>query len=128
MKRERLNLDPVVFEELTCAFCSGRGRDPFDIMSSLSTCCVCGGNGKVQVQTPVIACAHCEGTGAVKTLTCTICGGRGSVYWPQQPTVSCPVCKGSGDDASAPAMACLKCRGTGLIINHQVRKEKELHE
>ena len=50
MEQARLSRDPVVFEELTCAFCRGRGRDPFDIMSSLSTCCVCGGSGKVLVQ------------------------------------------------------------------------------
>ena len=124
----RPSLNPVVFEELTCAFCGGRGRDPFDIMSYLSTCCVCGGRGKVQVHAPAVACAHCEGTGAIKTLTCTTCGGRGSVHLPSLPTVSCSVCKGSGDDASAPAMACLKCRGTGLIINHQIRKENGVHE
>jgi len=29
----------------TCAFCRGRGNDPFGIMSHLSTCCVCGGRG-----------------------------------------------------------------------------------
>jgi len=127
MKKVRPRRDPVVFEELVCAFCRGRGRDPFDIMSSLSTCCVCGGSGKVLVQAPAVACAHCQGTGAVKTLTCTTCGGRGSVSRPLQPTVSCPVCKGSGDDASAPAMACLKCRGKGWIIE-QVRKGKRVHE
>lgn len=128
MVRTNLSRDPVVLEELTCAFCGGRGRDPFDIMSSLSTCCVCGGSGKVRVQSSAVACAHCRGTGAVKTLTCTTCGGRGFVPQPLSPTVSCPLCKGSGDDASAPAMACLKCRGTGWIINHQVRKEKGVHE
>ena len=31
----RLSLNPVVSEELICAFCRGRGRDPFNIMSSL---------------------------------------------------------------------------------------------
>ena len=127
MVRARLCRDPVVFEELTCAFCGGRGRDPFDIMSSLSTCCVCGGTGKVRVCAPVVSCAHCEGTGAIKTLTCTACGGKGSVSRPTLPTVPCPVCGGTGDDASAPAMACLKCRGTGWIID-QVRKEKEVRE
>ncbi len=127
MVRTNLSRDPVVLEELTCAFCGGRGRDPFDIMSSLSTCCVCGGSGKVRVQSPAAVCAHCRGTGAVKTLTCTTCGGRGFVPQPLSPTVSCPVCKGSGDDASAPAMACLKCRGTGWMME-QFRKEKGVHE
>jgi len=127
MGRERLSHDPVVFEELTCAFCGGRGRDPFDIMSSFSTCCVCGGSGKVLVKAPAVACAHCRGTGAVKTLTCTTCGGRGSVHLPSLPTVSCSLCKGSGDDASAPAMACLTCRGTGWMME-QFRKENRVHE
>jgi len=116
MERTRLSHAPAGFEELTCAFCRGRGRDPFHIMSSLSKCCVCGGSGKVRVQAPAVACAHCEGTGAIKTLTCTTCGGRGAVHLPSLPIVSCPVCKGLGDDASAPAMACLKCRGTGWIM------------
>ena len=127
MGRARLSRDPVVFEELPCAFCGGRGRDPFDIMSSLSTCCVCGGSGKVRVQSPAVACAHCRGTGAVKTLTCTTCGGRGFITHPVSPTVSCSLCKGSGDDASAPAMACLKCRGTGWMME-QFRKENRVHE
>ena len=35
--------------EVACAFCGGRGKDPFGIMSWLSTCCVCGGTGVVQV-------------------------------------------------------------------------------
>jgi len=127
MKKARPRHDPVVFEELTCAFCRGRGRDPFDIMSSLSTCCVCGGRGKVRVQSPAIACAHCRGTGAVKTLTCTTCGGRGFVPQPLSPTVSCPLCKGAGDDASAPAMACLKCRGTGWMME-QFKEGERVHE
>jgi DnaJ-class molecular chaperone len=127
MKRSRSRWDPVVFEELTCTFCRGRGRDPFDIMSSLSTCCVCGGSGKIRVQAPAIACAHYRGTVAVKTFTRTTCGGRGSVRLPSLPTVSCPVCKGSGDDAFAQAMACLKCRGTGWMME-QFRKEQGVHE
>jgi DnaJ-class molecular chaperone len=127
MVRARLSRDPVVFEELTCAFCRGRGKDPFGIMSSFSTCCVCGGIGKVRVPAPIAPCAHCQGSGAIGTLTCTTCGGRGVVPRPAVPTVPCPLCHGTGDDASAPAMACLKCRGTGWI-NDQIRKEKEVHE
>lgn len=127
MERAHLSRDPAVFEELTCAFCYGRGRDPFDIMSSLSTCCVCGGSGKVRVKAPAVVCAHCRGTGAVKTLTCTTCGGRGSLHQPSLPTVSCPKCLGSGDDASVPALACLQCRGTGWMVE-QFRKEKGIHD
>jgi hypothetical protein len=65
--------------EVTCSFCRGRGRDPFGIMSRLSTCCVCGGRGVVQMSTPYTRCALCRGTGAVKTFTCTVCRGTGFV-------------------------------------------------
>ena len=102
-------------QEVTCSFCGGTGKDPFGIMSSLSGCCVCGGKGVVQIQTPYVRCAHCQGTGAVKTLTCTVCGGKGFVPASSGPTIVCPECHGTGDDASAPAMACLKCRGRGWI-------------
>ena len=102
-------------ESVTCAFCSGKGKDPFGIMSSLSTCCVCGGRGVVRIHVPHARCAHCEGSGAIKTLTCTACHGTGFVPTSSIPTVLCPECKGTGDDGSAPAMACLKCRGRGWI-------------
>lgn len=109
--------------ELACAFCGGRGRDPFDVMSRLATCCVCGGSGKVRVGAPAARCAHCRGTGAVKTLTCTTCGGKGSIALPTMPIVRCPMCRGTGDDASAPAMACLMCRGSGWIIDQDGKGE-----
>ena len=105
----------VVFSEIRCAFCGGRGKDPFDIMSSLSTCCVCGGSGKVRVPSPYMPCAHCRGTGSIKTFSCTTCGGKGSVSRPTEPLIRCPVCRGTGDDSSAPALACLKCRGRGYV-------------
>ena len=63
--------------EASCAFCRGTGMDPFGIMSWLSTCCVCKGGGIVQVRGPQARCAHCRGSGAVKRLTCTACGGKG---------------------------------------------------
>jgi DnaJ-class molecular chaperone len=102
--------------EETCAFCNGTGKDPFGIMSWLSTCCVCGGKGVVLMRTPYTPCAHCNGTGAVKTFTCTACMGRGFVPVPSGKTVVCDSCGGSGDDSSAPAMACLKCRGRGFVL------------
>ena len=101
--------------EVTCAFCRGTGLDQFGIMSRISRCCVCGGRGVVLVQEPHVHCAHCRGSGAVKTLTCTVCGGKGVVTLPGMPVVICPECSGTGDDASAPAMCCLHCRGMGLL-------------
>lgn len=70
--------------EVRCAFCSGNGRDPFGIMSWRSSCCVCLGRGSVIIDTPHERCAHCNGTGAVKTFSCTVCRGKGVV-----PTIEC---------------------------------------
>jgi DnaJ-class molecular chaperone len=102
--------------EVTCAFCRGTGLDPFGIMSWLSTCCVCGGKGVVKVAVSHVPCAHCRGSGAVKTFTCTVCGGKGVVALPDIPVDVCPECRGTGDDASASAMECLKCRGRGFVV------------
>jgi len=101
--------------QVPCAFCRGTGKDPFGIMSHLSTCCVCSGRGAVAVEDSHELCAHCGGTGAVKRLTCTVCGGRGVLAALKCPTEVCPECGGSGDDPAAPAMACLECRGRGKI-------------
>ncbi|MFH2119316.1 MAG: hypothetical protein ABIJ25_02840 [Pseudomonadota bacterium] len=98
-----------------CSFCRGSGKDPFGIMSYLSTCCVCAGKGVVRVTAPYRPCPHCRGTGAVKTFTCTVCRGTGYVPQTAGPSVVCPECRGTGDDTGAPAMDCLKCRGLGLV-------------
>ncbi|MEI7946934.1 MAG: hypothetical protein WCJ02_09565, partial [bacterium] len=63
-----------------------------------------------------------RGTGAIKTLTCTACGGKGAVPRPALPVVPCPDCLGTGDDTSAPAMACLKCRGRGCVTGEVSNK------
>ena len=110
-------------KEVPCSFCGGTGKDPFGIMSHLSTCCVCGGTGVVQVGAPYVRCAHCRGTGAIKTLTCTVCGGKGLVPSPVGPTATCSECQGTGDDASAPAMACLRCRGRGRVPVSRVKTD-----
>ena len=101
--------------QVRCAFCNGTGKDPFGILSRLSTCCVCQGRGAVAVEDSHELCAHCGGTGAVKRLTCTVCGGRGVLAALKCPTQVCPECGGTGDDPSAPAMACLECRGRGKV-------------
>ncbi len=69
----------------------------------------------MQVKTPYTHCAHCRGTGAIKTLTCTVCGGRGFLPAAAGPTTVCPECLGTGDDASASAMNCLTCHGWGWV-------------
>ena len=37
---------PGGLEKVTCSFCGGQGKDPFGILSWLSTCVVCGGRGR----------------------------------------------------------------------------------
>jgi len=104
-----------MMEHVRCAFCQGKGKDPFGIMSSRSTCCICSGRKVVQVQAPYVRCAHCRGTGAIKTFPCTVCRGAGVNPAPAGPTMVCPKCRGTGDDTSAPAMDCLTCRGRGWV-------------
>lgn len=109
-------------QTVQCAFCKGRGKDPFGIMSELSTCGACCGTGRVRVETPFVRCAHCRGSGAIKTFRCTVCGGKGVVSAPAGATVSCPQCAGTGDDTSAPAMECLRCHGRGWVVAEQERE------
>jgi DnaJ-class molecular chaperone len=72
----------VMMASLPCIFCSGKGKDPFGVMSHLSDCPVCLGKGVVQVPVPYMACAHFQGSGAIKRQTCTACRGRGRVAAP----------------------------------------------
>ena len=127
MTTTRVAAQAIRLETVVCAFCQGAGTDPFDIMSSRSTCCVCGGRGTVSVPTPHVGCAHCRGTGAVKTLTCTVCGGKGLLGVSGEATVACPDCRGSGDDSSAPAMACLGCHGRGCVPRAAAQTERGAH-
>lgn len=106
--------------EVTCSFCGGQGKDPFGIMSWLSTCCVCGGRGVVQVPAHHRRCAHCQGSGAVKTFTCTVCRGTGYVPVIPGPLLPCPECRGTGSDASS-SLACLTCRGRGWVSPESLR-------
>ncbi len=109
--------------EVTCSFCRGQGTDPFGIMSWLSTCCVCGGSGLVRVPMVHRPCNFCHGTGAVKTLTCTVCGGSGFVAALPGPSLTCPECEGSGA-ATSSALACLTCRGLGVVPQALFKPEK----
>lgn len=64
-----------------CAFCQGKGKDPFGLLSELSACQVCMGRGQVTVSTPYTTCPACEGSGVAydTRLVCTVCGGKGVV-------------------------------------------------
>ena len=100
---------------ITCAFCKGKGEDPFEIMSEKSTCQVCGGRGKVTVVEPYVPCAHCKATGISPESrnVCTVCNGRGAVSVADGKKV-CLECDGSG---SAPEsnLPCLTCGGKGVV-------------
>lgn len=67
---------------LTCAFCKGKGKDPFEVPSKLSNCQVCNGRGTVQVVEPVEICPACAGIGIYKhhRLPCAVCKGKGQIH------------------------------------------------
>jgi len=105
------------FSEVQCAFCGGKGQDPFGIMSVQSTCSVCRGRGIVSVKTPYVRCAFCQGTGIYpySRLTCTACGGVG-VSSVKEPYKTCPHCLGTGvDPGSQAGFYCLTCHGSGVV-------------
>ena len=101
---------------ITCAFCKGTGKDPFDLLSELAKCQVCGGSGKVEVGPPAIKCAFCKGSGVYHDtrMTCTICNGRGMITAPKGQTTQCPDCEGTGATMDS-GLPCLKCKGKGVI-------------
>ena len=101
---------------IKCAFCNGIGKDPFNLLSELATCQVCGGKGKVEVKEPAIECAYCKGTGVYPhngRVTCTVCNGKGSVTV-EGATKECPRCKGTGREIDS-GLPCIKCGGKGVI-------------
>jgi len=102
-------------KEIKCAFCKGKGIDPFRILSSISICPICEGKGKVKVEEPYIGCAFCHGTGVYPhtRLSCTVCMGTGVVTF-REPKITCPECKGKGQKFST-SYPCLRCGGKGII-------------
>ena len=104
-------------EWVRCAYCQSKGKDPFGIMSSLSTCGVCGGKGQVEVEVPYVTCVYCEGTGIQPRarLTCSACRGHGVIHV-EKPTVACPTCGGLGIDPSGDLrLPCTTCEGAGVV-------------
>jgi len=101
---------------IRCAFCKGKGKDPFNLLSELATCQVCGGKGEVEVEEPVIKCAFCKGTGVYPhngRVTCTVCNGKGSIHVKGN-TNPCPECKGTGKEIDS-GLPCIKCGGKGVV-------------
>lgn len=66
---------------IQCAFCRGKGIDPFGLLSELATCQVCSGRGKVNIPFPYDTCPTCRGSGAQPDtrLVCTTCNGKGVI-------------------------------------------------
>ena len=102
--------------KLKCAFCKGTGKDPFDILSKLANCQVCGGTGEVTVETPYVECAYCRGSGVQPQTrnTCIACNGKGVIPY-KSSGKKCPACKGTGRNIGKGDLPCLECKGTGLI-------------
>jgi len=99
-----------------CAFCKGSGKDPFNLLSELATCQVCGGRGKVKVKDLAVKCAFCKGTGVYPhnaRVTCTVCNGKGMVTV-KGPSEECPKCKGTGEEIDS-GLPCIKCGGKGAV-------------
>lgn len=109
--------------KIKCAFCKGKGRDPFDLLSDLSVCQVCGGTGKVEVEEPAVKCAFCNGTGVYPEgarITCTVCKGKGK-NTVKGTKSTCPKCKGSGKAVDS-GLPCLSCSGKGVIGKVMAKK------
>lgn len=67
---------------IACAFCRGRGVDPFGIPSKISKCQVCKGRKENFILEPFEECPACVGRGVYKhhRLPCAVCGGRGDLH------------------------------------------------
>ena len=101
-----------------CAFCNGRGKDPFGILSNLSKCQVCGGSGKVKIEETVIKCRFCGGSGVqpytTDRLHCIACGGKG-VVTKISSSRECPTCRGTGLYLAEYRQPCPKCKGQDVV-------------
>lgn len=106
-----MNIKPI-----TCGFCDGTGKDPFGLLSAASACQVCIGRRAVMLAEPVITCVFCQGSGVYpcQRLTCTVCGGKGSVTALSVRTAKCPDCRGTGATPDS-GLPCLTCKGRGLV-------------
>lgn len=116
---ERLREIEKSMETVRCAFCEGKGKDPWGVLSELSNCQVCLGRGEVRVKGPTTRCRFCEGSGiqpyTTSRLHCQACGGRG-VVTAIEPSDACPTCDGGGVYPERPQpLACPRCKGQGVI-------------
>ena len=101
--------------QITCAYCNGKGVDPFRLLSKLSTCPVCSGEGTLTIPDNTSQCPFCAGSGKDPhhRLTCPVCWGKGVVTIPENP-LKCPECRGTGKTAGN-NLPCIICGGTGIV-------------
>ncbi|HIK13884.1 MAG TPA: hypothetical protein IGS53_01060 [Leptolyngbyaceae cyanobacterium M33_DOE_097] len=101
---------------IPCAYCQGKGRDRFGVMSPLSQCAACHGKGFQWIVPPVVRCAYCHGGGVSPTGTrsyCLACCGKGLQSRIDR-TASCPDCHSTGSNPNT-GMYCNRCHGAGVI-------------
>ena len=112
---------------IKCAFCNGKGLDPFKIPSPLSSCQTCVGKGTVEVHGKTVSCPYCiaNGKDPHHRLTCPVCWGKGEVPVATA-TETCPQCKGSGTIHGS-TLPCIKCAGKGLLTvkNPPLERQKK---
>lgn len=101
-------------ETIPCAFCRGKGVDPYNQLSARSRCEVCKGRGCVQAPMARETCVFCVGTGSFKTFSCPVCRGKGVVAMLSEPTQVCPHCEGRAFESSS-GLECLECQGRGRV-------------
>ena len=81
---------------------------------------MCGGAGVRRLRLPAAPCAYCGETGIhpFSRLTCTTCGGVGSVEIADG-AVTCPGCEGTGREADYEypdsVLSCRRCGGKGVV-------------
>ncbi|MEI7980470.1 MAG: hypothetical protein WCI71_02385 [Bacteroidota bacterium] len=96
-----------------CSFCSGTGKDPFDLLSSIAHCLVCNAAGQVEMEEPMKKCVFCSGTGRNPLgarISCIVCGGKGYNHCASD--TKCTQCKGTGK--SSDGLPCTRCGGKGF--------------
>lgn len=113
--------EPGEMVDVKCAYCYGRGTDPFGIPGPESKCSVCNSKGYNRVVAPYVRCASCGGTGKMRSrrLTCSTCRGRG-VVTVKRPMVTCPQCQGTGRQPDTEYdLACTLCSGRGVVVQQR---------
>ena len=102
-------------EQIQCAFCHGKGVDPFGVMSPEAVCQVCNGTGERLISKSNKKYAYCHSSGVEfnTSNTCLSCGGKGRVSIGENSAV-CDACHGTGMDRET-NLRCGKCGGAGVI-------------